>query len=54
MPDEDFQDFVTMIRPQISSLIEMTNRWMFQRSQLARNRLKRKRVAGIQVFIFRD
>jgi hypothetical protein len=52
--EEDFQEFVRMIRPQISGLIEMSNRWMFQRSQLSRNRLKKKRVAGIQVFIFRD
>ena len=52
--DEDFQEFVKVMRPQISGLIEMSNRWLFQRSQLAKNRLKKKKLAGIQVFIFRE
>ncbi len=52
--ENDFQEFVRVFRPQISGLIEMSNRWLFQRSQLARNRRKIKSVAGIQVFIFRE
>jgi hypothetical protein len=52
--EDDFHEFVKIFRPQISGLIEMSNRWLFQRSRLARNRLKSKRVAGIQVFVFRE
>lgn len=52
--DEDFREFVRVFRPQISELIESSNRWLFQRSGLSRNRRKRKRIAGLQVFIFRE
>jgi hypothetical protein len=52
--EDDFQEFVRVFRPQISGLIEMSNRWLFQRSKLSRNRLKKKRIAGIQVFVFRE
>lgn len=52
--DDDFREFVRVFRPQISGLIEMSNRWLFQRSRLAKNRRKKKRVAGIQVFVFRE
>jgi hypothetical protein len=52
--EKDFPEFVRVFRPQISSLIEMSNRWLFQRSKLSRNRRKKKRIAGIQVFIFRE
>jgi hypothetical protein len=51
---EDFEEFVKFVRPQISGWIEMSNRWLFQRSQLSKNRLRKKRVAGLQVFVFRD
>jgi hypothetical protein len=51
---EDFEEFVKFVRPQISGWIEMSNRWLFQRSQLSKNRLSKKRVAGLQVFVFRD
>src|ERR1019366_7591011 len=30
----------------------MSNRWPFQRSLLVRNPLKKKRAAGLQVFVF--
>jgi len=30
----------------------MSNRWLFQRSLLVRNRLKKKRLAGLQVLVF--
>jgi len=51
--DADFREFVRIFRPQISDLIESSNRWLFQRSQLRRSRGK-KRIAGLQAFVFRD
>jgi len=51
---DDFREFVTVFRPQISQLIESSNRWLFQRSGLSKNRHKEKRIAGLQVFIFRE
>jgi hypothetical protein len=51
---EDFEEFVRFIRPQISGWIEMSNRYLFQRSQRSRNPRLQKRVAGLQVFVFRD
>jgi hypothetical protein len=52
--EEDFREFLKIIRPQISGLIEMSNRWLFQRSGLPRNRAKKTKVAGLQVFVFRE
>jgi hypothetical protein len=52
--NEDFREFVRVFRLQISELIESSNRWLFQRSGLSRNRHKQKRIAGLQVFIFRE
>ena len=52
--EDDFREFIKIIRPQISDLIEMSNRWLCQRSRLPRNRVKKKRVAGMQVFVFRE
>ncbi len=51
--DTDFQDLIRIFRPQISDLIESSNRWLFQRSQLRKGR-GRKRIAGLQAFVFRD
>lgn len=51
---EDFADFVTMIRPQISGLLEMSDRWLFQRARMPRGRHQKKSLAGIQVFVFRE
>jgi len=51
---EDFAEFVTMIRPQISGLLEMSDRWLFQRSRMQKNRHQKKSLAGIQVFVFRE
>jgi len=51
---EDFEDFVAMIRPQISGLLEMSDRWLFQRSRIAKGRQQKKKLAGIQVFVFRE
>jgi hypothetical protein len=54
--DEDFTEFVKFIRPQVSDWAEMSNRWLFQRSQSTKNktRNKSKREAGLQIFVFRD
>ena len=46
---EDFAEFVTMVRPQISGLLEMSDRWLFQRSMNQKNRHQKKRLAGIHV-----
>jgi len=51
---DDFAEFVMMIRPQISGLLEMSDRWLFQRSQMQKNRHRKKSLAGIQVFVFRE
>ena len=53
--DEEFAEFVKFIRPQVSDWIEMSNRWLFQRSQSAKNKARNnKREAGLQIFVFRD
>jgi hypothetical protein len=52
--DEDFSEFVKFIRPQVSDWAEMSNRWLFQRSQSGKNRAGEKREAGLQIFVFRD
>lgn len=53
----DFSEFVAVIRPQISGLVEMSNRWLCERN-LRKGRdsdnTGKKRVAGIQVFVFRE
>jgi hypothetical protein len=52
--DEDFTEFIKFIRPQVSDWAEMSNRWLFQRSQSAKNKARNKREAGLQIFVFRD
>jgi hypothetical protein len=52
--DEDFDEFVKFIRPQVSDWAEMSNRWLFQRSQSTGKKSRRKREAGLQIFVFRD
>jgi hypothetical protein len=52
--DEEFREFVKFIRPQVSDWIEMSNRWLFQRSQSTKNKARNKREAGLQIFVFRD
>lgn len=52
--DEDFHEFIRVFRPQISELIESSNRWLSQRAGLPRNRRKAKRIAGLQAFVFRE
>jgi hypothetical protein len=52
--DEDFSEFIKFIRPQVSDWAEMSNRWLFQRSQSTKNKSRNKREAGLQIFVFRD
>jgi len=52
--DEDFRDFVRFIRPQISGSLELSHRWLTRRAALPKNRRKKKRLAGIQMFVFRE
>lgn len=52
--DDDFRDFVRFIRPHISGSLEMSHRWLTRRSVLPKNRRKRKHLAGIQIFVFRE
>jgi len=51
---DDFQEFIRIFRPQISDLIEMSNRWLFQRSQRLRRSHRTKRIVGLQAFVFRE
>jgi hypothetical protein len=52
--DEDFRDFVKFIRPQIGGLLEISHRWLTRRAALPKNRRKKKRLAGVQMFVFRE
>jgi len=52
--DRDFSEFIRVMRPQISDMLEMSNRWLSQRAGITRNRGKRKKLAGVQAFLFRD
>jgi hypothetical protein len=52
--DEEFSEFVKFIRPQVSDWAEMSNRWLFQRSQSTKSKGRNKREAGLQIFVFRD
>jgi hypothetical protein len=51
--DKDFSEFIRVMRPQISDLVEMSNRWLGQRATHS-NRHKRRRVAGMQAFLFHE
>jgi hypothetical protein len=52
--DEDFREFVRFIRPQISGLLEISHRWLTRRSALPKNRVKKKRLSGLQVLVYRE
>jgi len=52
--DEDFREFVRFIRPQLGGLLEISHRWLTRRSALPRNRRRKKRLSGIQIFVFRE
>ena len=52
--DDDFRDFVRFIRPQIGGFLEVSHRWLTRRAALSKNRRKKKRLSGIQIFVFRE
>jgi hypothetical protein len=52
--EDDFRDFVRFIRPQVSGLLEIGHRWLTRRAALPKNRGKKKRLAGVQMFVFRE
>ena len=52
--EDDFRKFVAFIRPQISALTEISNRWLVRHAALATNRGKKKRGSGLQVFVYRE
>jgi hypothetical protein len=52
--DEDFRDFVRFIRPQIGGSLEFSHRWLTRRAARSKNRRTKKRLAGIQMFVFRE
>lgn len=52
--EKDFREFVRVFRPQISELIESSNRWLSQRANRQRQGRRMSRVAGLQAFIFRE
>jgi hypothetical protein len=52
--DEDFRDFVRFIRPQIGGSLELSHRWLSRRAARSKNRRAKKRLSGIQTFVFRE
>jgi hypothetical protein len=52
--EKDFAEFVKIVRPQVSGLVEMSNRWLCRRNALHRNSRIKRRLAGLQVFVFRE
>jgi hypothetical protein len=52
--DKDFSEFIRVMRPQISDIVEMSNRWLAQRAKTTGNRSEKKKSAGIQAFLFCD
>jgi len=50
--DKDFSEFIRVMRPQMSDMVEMSNRWLGQRAKLPSNGSKRKKIAGVQAFLF--
>jgi hypothetical protein len=52
--ERDFSEFIRVMRPQISDILEMSNRWLGQRADIPKNGSKRKKIAGVQAFLFCD
>jgi hypothetical protein len=52
--DKDFSEFIRVMRPQISDLVEMSNRWLGQRATHSTNRHKGRKAAGVQAFVFHE
>jgi hypothetical protein len=52
--DKDLSEFIKVMRPQISGMVEMSDRWLGQRAKLRKTQGRRKRIAGVQAFLFFD
>jgi hypothetical protein len=52
--EDDFRDFIKFVRPQISGLLEISHRWLTRRAALPKNRRRKMRLAGVQMFVFRE
>jgi len=52
--NKDFSEFIRVMRPQISNVLEMSNRWLARRADNPKNGGKRKKIAGVQAFLFCD
>lgn len=53
--EKDFSEFIRVMRPQISDMLEMSNRWLAQRADIPKKyRSRRKKLAGVQAFLFCD
>lgn len=52
----DYAEFIRVMRPRISDLVEMSDRWLGQRSieQQKGDKPKTARTAGVQAFLFCD
>lgn len=52
----DYAEFIRVMRPRISDLVEMSNRWLGQRSldRQKGNKSAAGRTAGVQAFLFCD
>jgi hypothetical protein len=60
--DEDVKEFMRVMRPQISDLVEMSNRWLARRASKSgahrkrdsKRKSRKRKVAGIQAFLFAE
>ncbi len=52
--NKDFSEFIRIMRPQISNMLEMSNRWLARRADGPKSGGKGRRTAGVQAFLFCD
>jgi hypothetical protein len=52
--EKEFSEFIRVMRPQLSDMIEMSNRWLGQRAKRPKSAGRRKKMAGVQAFLFCD
>lgn len=53
--DQDFAEFVKVMRQQIVGVVELSNRWLVHRAGIAKRTKKAKRrIAGVHAFLFRE
>jgi hypothetical protein len=52
--DKDLAEFIRVMRPQISDIVDMSNRWLANRAAPAREGRLSRRLAGIQAFLFTE